>query len=154
MHHPAGTSLLQSPPPPPATPPLWRETGRERGRASATSRQFLLIFWQTCRDLILHLLTEKANLLCRSTPGTQSAPSQSAAASEASRTPASSPHALSLWQILCWNTHVSPGIYAEKRTKNPHASTSTLTHVSFSVMVIATVIKVRQSKHSLTLMTG
>lgn len=53
-----------------------------------------------------YCLTKEANLLCRSTPSTQSAPSQSVAASEASRTPASSPHALSLWQILCWYTHI------------------------------------------------
>lgn len=53
-----------------------------------------------------HSLMEEAHLLCRSTPGSQSALARSVAASEASGTPASSPHALSLWQILCWNPHV------------------------------------------------
>lgn len=54
----------------------------------------------TCQ--LSHCFRDESNLLCRSTPSIRWALSRSAAASEASGTPASSPHALSLWQIPCW----------------------------------------------------
>lgn len=53
--------------------------------------------------------TAVADLLCRSTPGSRSAPSRSAAACAASGTPAASPRALSPWQTRCGNTETRRG---------------------------------------------
>ncbi len=55
----------------------------------------------TCQVLMKILFTWETDLLCRSTPGSRSAPSRSAAVCEASGTPAFSPHALAPLQIPC-----------------------------------------------------
>lgn len=52
-----------------------------------------------------HCFGDVFNLLCRSTPSSQWALSRSVAGAEASGTPASSPRALVLWQILCQNIY-------------------------------------------------
>lgn len=131
MHHPAGTSPLQSHPPPPATPPLWRETEGEEEEvqrpvsfswfSDKLAETWPYAFWPkrlTCFADPLQVPSQlPLNLLLP--PKLQELLPLL--------------HTLSLFGKFSVETHVSTGTYADKKDKKPACiNLHTNTYVLFS----------------------